>query len=250
MNDMIKIIKSNEHYHNEEDWFSTYWHFSFAHYQDPHKMNFRPLRVFNDDIIQPATGFDFHPHRDMEIITYVGKGKREHRYNQGNRDVIHPGEVQRRRMMTAGSGILHSEYNRSKDKPLRLLQMWIFPSKRELEPSWQQRQFGKQGKANKLLPVVMPENAKEDGQALHMHQDSAIYVSYLTKEGSKVEHALALGRKTYLFVIDARAQLLNGSTIETRGAAKIEKEGKLSIQAEKPTELILLDLPEKYAINN
>jgi quercetin 2,3-dioxygenase len=246
---MIKIIKSNEHYHNEEDWLSTYWHFSFAHYQDPHKMNFRPLRVFNDDIIQPATGFDFHPHRDMEIITYVSEGKLEHRYNQGNHDVIHPSEVQRM-MMTAGSGILHSEYNRSKDKPLRLLQMWIFPSKRELEPSWEQRQFGKQGRANKLLPVVIPENAKEDGQALHMHQDSAIYVSYLTKEGSKAEHALALWPKTYLFVIDARAQLPNGSTIETGGAAKIEKEGKLSIQAEKPTELILLDLPEKYAINN
>jgi quercetin 2,3-dioxygenase len=249
MNDMIKIIKSNEHYHNEEDWLLTYWHFSFAHYQDPHKMNFRPLRVFNDDVIQPATGFDFHPHRDMEIITYVSEGKLEHRYNQGNHDVIHPGEVQRM-MMIAGSGILHSEYNRSKDNPLRLLQMWIFPSKRELEPSWEQRQFGKQGRANKLLPVVMPENAKEDGQALHMHQDSAIYVSYLTKEESKVEHALALWPKTYLFVIDARAQLPNGSTIETRGAAKIEKEGKLSIQAEKPTELILLDLPEKYAINN
>jgi quercetin 2,3-dioxygenase len=247
---MIKIIKSNEHYHNEEDWLSTYWHFSFAHYQDPHKMNFRPLRVFNNDIIQPATGFDFHPHRDMEIITYVSEGKLEHRYNQGNHDVIHPSEVQRMMMMTAGSGILHSEYNRSKDKPLRLLQMWIFPSKRELEPSWEQRQFGKQGRANKLLLVVMPENAKEDGRALHMHQDSAIYVPYLTKEGSKAEHALALWPKTYLFVIDARAQLPNGSTIETRGAAKIEKEGKLSIQAEKPTELILLDLPEKYAINN
>jgi quercetin 2,3-dioxygenase len=247
---MIKIIKSNEHYHNEEDWLSTYWHFSFAHYQDPHKMNFRPLRVFNDDIIQPATGFDFHPHRDMEIITYVSEGKLEHRYNQGNHDVIHPSEVQRMMMMTAGSGILHSEYNRSKDKPLRLLQMWIFPSSRLLEPSWEQRQFGKQGRANKLLPVVIPENAKEDGQALHMHQDSAIYVSYLTKEGSKAEHALALWPKTYLFVIDARAQLPNGSTIETGGAAKIEKEGKLSIQAEKPTELILLDLPEKYAINN
>lgn len=95
---MIKIIKSNEHYHNEEDWLLTYWHFSFAHYhQDPHKMNFGPLRVFNDDVIQPTTGFDFHPHCDMEIITYVGEGKLEHRYNQGNRDVIHPGdEVQRR----------------------------------------------------------------------------------------------------------------------------------------------------------
>jgi quercetin 2,3-dioxygenase len=241
---MIKIIKSGEHYHNEEDWLSTYWHFSFAHYQDPEKMNFGPLRVFNDDIIQPGTGFGFHPHRDMEIVTYVIDGELEHKDNQGNQGVIHPGEIQR---MTAGSGILHSEYNHSKEKPLRLLQMWLFANKRGLAPSWEQRQFGKEARKNKLLPVIVPENTN-DGQALHIHQDAAIYVSSL-EAGSKVEHKLAQGRKAYVFVIDGKVQLGNNS-METRDAARIENEDKISIKADKPAELILLDLPEKYAINN
>jgi quercetin 2,3-dioxygenase len=241
---MIKIIKSGEHYHNEEDWLSTYWHFSFAHYQDPDKMNFGPLRVFNDDIIQPGTGFDLHPHRDMEIVTYVIDGELEHKDNQGNHGVIRPGEIQR---MTAGSGILHAERNRSKDKPLRLLQMWIFANRRGLDPSWEQRRFDREARSNKLLPVIVPENEK-DGQALHIHQDAAIYISSLAP-GSRVEHRLAKGRKAYVFVIDGRAKL-NGSAAETRDAARVENESRLEIQADRPTELILLDLPEKYAINN
>jgi hypothetical protein len=241
---MIKIIKSSEHYHNEEDWLSTYWHFSFAHYQDPQKMNFGPLRVFNDDIIQPGTGFDFHPHRDMEIVTYVIDGELEHRDNKGNQGVIQPGEIQR---MTAGSGILHSEYNHSKEKPLRLLQMWMFADRRGLEPSWEQRRFDKAARSNKLLPVILPKNAK-DGQALHIHQDAAICVSSLAP-GSRVEHRFARSRKAYVFVIEGKVKL-NNSAMETRDAAKIENENKLAIQADRPTELILLDLPEKYAINN
>ncbi|HEX2013952.1 MAG TPA: pirin family protein [Nitrososphaera sp.] len=241
---MIKIIRSNEHYHNEQDWLSTNWHFSFDHYHDPQNMNFGPLRVFNDDIIKPGTGFGYHPHRDMEIITYVIDGQLEHRDNQGNQGVIQPGEIQR---MTAGSGILHSEYNHSKEKPLRLLQMWIFANKRDLKPSWEQRQFAKRERMNRLLPVIVPENAT-NGQALHIHQDASIYISSLS-EGGNVEHELAPGRKAYLFVIDGKV-LLNGSTLETRDVARIEKEETLSLQAEKPTELILLDLPEKYVINN
>ncbi|HEU4605976.1 MAG TPA: pirin family protein [Nitrososphaera sp.] len=241
---MIKIIKSGEHYHNEEDWLSTYWHFSFAHYQDPEKMNFGPLRVFNDDVIQPGTGFGFHPHRDMEIITYVIDGELEHKDNQGNHGVIQPGEIQR---MTAGSGIMHSEYNHSKERPLRLLQMWLFANRRGLDPSWEQRRFGREERANRLLPVIVPENAN-DGQALHIHQDAAVYVSSLAP-GNRVEHKLAMGRKAYVFVIEGKIKLNNGA-METRDAAKIENESTLSIQAEKPTELILLDLPEKYAINN
>lgn len=241
---MIKIIKSTEHYHNEEDWLSTYWHFSFAHYEDPDKMNFGPLRVFNDDIIQPGTGFDLHAHRDMEIVTYVIDGELEHRDNQGNHGVIQPGEIQR---MTAGSGILHSEYNHSKEKPLRLLQMWIFANRRGLDPSWEQRKFDKAARLNRLLPVIVSENV-QNGQTLHIHQDAAIYVSSLMP-GIRVEHKLGRGRKAYVFVIEGGATL-NDNSMETRDAAKIEDESKLTIQAEKPTELILLDLPEKYAINN
>ncbi len=241
---MIKITKSTEHYHNEEGWLSTYWHFSFAHYQDPQKMNFGPLRVFNDDIIQPGTGFDLHPHRDMEIVTYVIDGELEHKDNQGNRGVIQPGEVQR---MTAGSGVLHSEHNHSKEKPLRLLQMWIFANRRGLDPSWEQRRFSREERMNKLLPVVVPENSKE-GKALHMHQDAAVYVSSLAP-GIRVEHNLAKDRKAYVFVIDGKIKL-NDNLMETRDAAKVENESRLSIQADRPAELMLLDLPETYSINN
>jgi len=242
---MIRIIKSNEHYHNEEDWLSTNWHFSFDHYQDPQNMNFGPLRVFNDDIIKPGTGFGFHPHRDMEIITYVIDGELEHKDNQGNQGVIEPGEVQR---MSAGTGIMHSEYNHSKEKPLRLLQMWILANKRSLEPSWEQKKFTRKERANKFLPIVVPENVS-NGPALHIHQDASIYVSSLA-DGGRVEHKLPQGRKAYLFVIDGKIQLNDRNSLETRDVARIENETKLSIKADRPTELILLDLPEKYAINN
>jgi quercetin 2,3-dioxygenase len=237
---MIKITRSNEHYHNTDvDWLSSYWHFSFDHYQDPEKMNFGPLRVFNDDIIQPGTGFGLHPHRDMEIVTYVIDGQLEHQDNQGNRGVIQPGEIQR---MTAGTGILHSEHNHSKQKPLRLVQLWIFANKRGLEPSWEQKQFEKAQRQDRLLPVIVPENAS-DGGALHIHQDASIYISSLSK-GAKVEHALAPGRKAYLFVIEGDANV-NGNKMTTRDSARIESERKIEISATAPAELILLDLPER-----
>jgi redox-sensitive bicupin YhaK (pirin superfamily) len=177
-------------------------------------------------------------------VTYVIDGELEHKDNQGNHGVIQPGEVQR---MTAGSGIMHSEYNHSKDKPLRLLQMWLFANRRGLDPSWEQRKFDKKERSNKLLPVIVPEGAS-DGQALHIHQDAAVYVSSLPP-GGKVEHKLVKGRKAYVFVIEGRAKL-NGDAMETRDAAAVENESRLAIEADKPTELILLDLPEKYAINN
>ena len=241
---MIKAIKANEHYKNEMDWLSTYHHFSFADYYNPEKMNFGPLRVFNDDIVKPGTGFDFHPHQDMEIVTYLIEGELEHKDNQGNQGVIYPGEVQR---MTAGSGILHSEFNHSQEKPLRLLQMWVFANKKGLPPSWEQKKFSKEERINKLVPVVTSENTK-DGNALRIHQDATFYLSTLTA-GGRVEHKLNIGRKAYLFVIDGIMKL-NGTLMQTRDAAMIEKENDLMIKAEKPTEIILIDLPEKYAINN
>jgi len=207
-------------------------------------MNFGPLRVFNDDTIQPGKGFDFHFHRDMEIITYVIEGELEHKDNQGNHGVICPGEVQR---MTAGSGIMHSEFNHSKEKPLRLLQMWVFANKKELIPSWEQRKFTREERTNKLLPVVVAEKTK-DGNALHIHQNASFYLSTLTP-GSTVEHKLGIGQKSYLFVIDGEIQI-NNNLMQTRDAAMIERENNLIIKADKATELILIDLPEKYAVNN
>ena len=241
---MIKTIKANEHYKNEMDWLTTYHHFSFADYYNPEKMNFGPLRVFNDDTIKPGTGFDLHPHRDMEIITYLIEGELEHKDNQGNHGVIYPGEVQR---MSAGSGIMHSEFNHSSEKPLRLLQMWVFANKKGLQPSWEQKKFSKEERVNKLVPVVTSEKATVDN-ALRIHQDASFYLSSLTA-GGQVEHKLNSGRKAYLFVIDGEIKL-NGNIMQTRDAAMIEKESLLAIKADKASEIILIDLPERYAINN
>ncbi len=239
----IEIIRSGEHYENRTDWLRTFHHFSFADYQNPNKMNFGPLRVFNDDEIQPATGFDFHHHSNMEILTYVIDGELEHKDNQGNHGVIYPGEVQR---MTAGSGIMHAESNHSKDKPLRLLQMWVFANKRNLAPSWEQKKFTKKERTNKLVPVVVSED-NPNTNALHLHQDATFYLSTLTANG-QVQHKLEPGRKSYLFVIDGKIRLGN-HVMQTRDAAMISQENNLVIRAEEPTELILIDLPEKYAVN-
>ncbi|MDE1826988.1 MAG: pirin family protein [Thaumarchaeota archaeon] len=241
---MIQTIKANEHHKSEMDWLSTCYHFSFADYFDPKKMNYGPLRVFNDDIIQPGQGFDLHPHRDMEIVTYVIDGELEHKDNRGNKGVIRPGEIQ---VMTAGSGIMHAERNRSIEKPLHLLQMWVIPDKKELAPSWQQKAYSKEQRLDKLLQVVSPVDSSSNG-ALTMHQNASFYVSSLTP-GAEISHKMQPGRKAYVFVIDGKVRI-NGITLQERDAAKIEDEHKLAIKSEKQTELILIELPEKYAVKN
>ena len=239
---MIRIIPSDEHYRNQSDWLDTTHHFSFGEYFDPNKMNFGPLRVFNDDIISPGKGFDFHQHADMEIVTYVIDGILEHKDSLGNIGTVVAGEVQR---MSAGTGIMHSEYNGSKSEPLRLLQMWVFPNKKGLQPSWEQKKFSKEERSNKLFLVVASDNAMTE-KSLHIHQDVYFLVSSLTPNGM-IERKLNPGRKYYLFVIDGKIQL--GSNImKTRDAARIEKEEKISIKAVKPADVILIDLPEKYSI--
>ena len=240
---MIKITRSDEHYRNKQDWLDTIHHFSFGEYFDPNKMNFGPLRVFNDDMISPGTGFDLHQHHDMEIVTYVINGILEHKDSLGNTRVIESGEVQR---MSAGTGITHSEYNGSKTESLRLLQVWIFANKKNLTPSWEEEKFSKQERSNKLLLVVAPDDTMTE-RSLHIHQDVYFFVSSLS-EGALVDRNLDLTRKGYLFVIDGRLEL-NGNVMRTRDAARIENEKRLSIEAMTPTELLLIDLPEKYTFN-
>ena len=240
---MIRITRADEHYRNKIDWLDTMHHFSFGEYFDPNKMNFGPLRVFNDDIISPDKGFDFHQHYDMEIVTYVIHGTLEHKDSLGNTGVVEAGEVQR---MSAGTGIMHSEYNGSKSEPLRLLQIWIFPNKKNLVPSWEQKKFSKEERLNKLSLVVAPDNTMTE-KSLHIHQDVYFFVSSLS-EGATVERKLDFSRKAYLFVIDGKLEL-NGNIMKTRDAARIENEKSVSIEASIPTELLLIDLPEKYAYN-
>jgi len=238
---VIKVIPSAERYHFETDWLSTYWHFSFDHYYDPENVNFGPLRVFNDDVIRPAGGFPQHSHREMEILTYVIEGQLEHQDSLGNRGLISPGELQR---MSAGKGIRHSEYNASKTEPVHLLQFWIEPAVRGLEPSWEQRQFSRAERAGRLLLVASgqpaPAGRPQDG-ALRIHQDANVYVASLEK-GDKVAHELAPGRRAYLFVISG-AVTLNAQPLAAGDQARATDEKKLSLAADSPTELLLVDLP-------
>ena len=232
---MIKVIKSEDRYHADFGWLSTYWHFSFDTYHDPSNMSWGALRVFNDDVIRPGQGFGSHPHRDMEIVTYVLEGELEHRDNQGNTGVVHPGEVQ---VMSAGTGIDHSEYNHSKEHPVHLLQLWIMPRTKGLKPRWEQRQFTQAERSGTLLPVV------SDGEVpgtLHIDQNAAIYIATL-KAGQSVVHKSRPGRKAYVFVIAGEFSL-NGAPVKAGDQARISDEPELNLKAVEDGEVILLDLP-------
>ncbi len=232
---MIQVIRSEERYHADMGWLSTYWHFSFAEYYDPANMNWGALRVFNDDVIRPGQGFGAHPHRDMEIVTYVLEGELEHRDNQGNTGVIHPGEVQ---VMSAGTGIFHSEYNHSEDRPVHLLQIWILPRTKGGKPRWEQRRFAVAERRGILLPVV---SAGDVQGTLAIDQDATIHVSSL-RAGQAVVHRSRAGRKAYLFVIGG-ALAVNGTPLGPGDQARIADEPELNLAAAQEAELILLDLP-------
>ncbi len=232
---MIKVIRSHERRHADRGWLSTYWHFSFDDYYDPANMNWGPLRVFNDDTIQPGKGFGQHPHRDMEIITYVLEGELEHKDSQGNRGVLRPGEVQ---VMSAGAGIVHAEYNHSAEHPVHLLQLWVLPRTRGLKPRWEQRQFTLSQQKGKLLPVVSP--GKLSG-TLAIDQDATIYVA-APGAGQTLIHASSPDRKAYLFVISGSVGL-NGTALGPGDQARIDREPQLTLKTEKESRLMLLDLP-------
>lgn len=232
---MIKIIPSSERHHSNFGWLDTHWHFSFDSYYDPENMNWGALRVFNDDIIEPGQGFGMHPHRDMEIVTYVLEGELEHQDSNGNRGVVHAGEVQ---VMSAGTGILHSEYNHSKENPVHLVQLWILPRTERLKPRWEQRRFSLRERSGKLLPVVSPGDLEG---TLSIDQDAQIFVSAL-QSGQEVVHRTRAGRKAYLFVTAGNASV-NGSALSAGDQARIADEPELKIQTQQGSELMLLDLP-------
>jgi redox-sensitive bicupin YhaK (pirin superfamily) len=236
---MIQIIKSGDRYHADHGWLSTWHHFSFNDYFDPNNVQFGALRVFNEDIVQPASGFPPHPHRDMEIVTYVLDGELEHQDNQGNRGHILPGEVQ---VMSAGTGIVHAERNPSPETPLHLLQIWVMPRTRGLKPRWEQQRFEPAARRNALLPVVTPAGAPAAGPSrLQIDQDATFFVSTV-EEGKSLTHKSAGGR-AYLFAISGALEV-NETLIETGDQARITDESTLTITARKGvTELILIDLP-------
>ena len=232
---MITIRKATERGSTRMGWLTSYHSFSFNRYYDPEHVHFGPLRVLNDDFVAPGTGFGMHPHDNMEIITYVLSGEVEHRDSTGTHSVIRAGDVQR---MSAGTGVVHSEYNRSTDEELHLLQIWLLPYKRGLAPSYDQRSFDAARRRNTLLRVV---DGDSRGDALTMHQHASMFVSAL-ENGKTVEHALDPGRGAYLFIAAGTASA-NGVQLEEGDAVMVRDEAILAVSATQDAELVLFDLP-------
>ncbi len=231
---MIKIRSAHERGHADHGWLVSNHSFSFADYHEPAYMGFRTLRVINDDRIAPGMGFGTHPHRDMEIFSYVLEGALEHQDSLGNGRVLKPGEVQ---LMSAGRGVTHSEFNPSPVEPARLLQIWIRPRERGLTPSYTEwRPRADQADAPKVL-VISPEG--RDGSA-RIHQDADIYRLRL-KPGASVTHELKPGRGAWLQVAEG-ALTLNDVSLKTGDGASVEEPGALRFVASQPTEALLFDL--------
>ena len=231
---MIQIRSAQECGGGDHGWLKTHHTFSFGEYWDPKWMGFRSLRVINEDWVAPNTGFPTHPHRDMEIITYVLEGKLEHKDSLGTGSVILPGDGQR---MTAGSGIRHSEFNPSKTDAVHLLQIWIQPEKAALAPSYEQKSFLEAEKKGKLRLIASRDAS--DG-SVKINQDAKLYVSLL-KPGEKVAHDFGAGRHGWLQVARGAVEL-NGKKLAQGDGAAISDEKTVNINGVEDAEVLLFDL--------
>ena len=232
---MVTIRPSKERGHADHGWLDTRFSFSFADYYDPNHMGFRPLRVINDDRVAAGAGFPMHPHRDMEIITYMLEGAIAHQDSMGHGAQVRAGEVQR---MTAGRGILHSEFNPSTTQAAHLLQIWIVPRARGLEPSYDQKLFGPQAKQGRLLLIASGDG--RDG-SLHIQQDADVFATRLSA-GEKVERKLAPGRHAWVQVARGEA-LLNSRPLKEGDGAALSDEPAVALEGVTEAELLVFDLP-------
>jgi redox-sensitive bicupin YhaK (pirin superfamily) len=232
---MIKIRKSQQRGHANHGWLDSYHSFSFANYYDPEHMGYSVLRVINEDVIAPAKGFGMHPHRDMEIITYMLQGALRHEDSLGNGSVIKAGDVQR---MTAGTGIVHSEFNASSTEPAHLLQIWLLPERNNIDPGYEEKHFDTAEKQGRWRLI-----ASHDGRegSLLIHQDIALYATVLAK-GERVSYDMSAGRSLYFQVVRGSVDL-NGETLVAGDAAKVDMQQAIAIQVLEPAELLLFDLP-------
>ena len=230
----LTVRRSSERGHADHGWLDTHHTFSFADYYDPAHMGFRSLRVINQDRIAPGRGFPTHPHRDMEIFSYILDGVIAHRDSMGNGRELRPGEIQ---LMSAGTGVTHSEHNPDPDAPLHLLQIWIEPAQRGLQPSYTEWKPAEDGAVGKDVVVISPDG--RDGSAV-IHQD-AVVRRLLLETGDEVHHEVQSGRGAWLQVIRGQIDAADQSLTAGDGAAT-DDVGILPLVARAPSEALLFDL--------
>jgi redox-sensitive bicupin YhaK (pirin superfamily) len=232
---MIELRKAADRGHANHGWLDSYHSFSFADYYDPAHMGYGPLRVINEDRVQPGMGFGTHGHRDMEIVSYVLDGRLEHKDSMGNGSIIAPGDVQR---MSAGRGVTHSEYNPSRNEGVHFLQIWIQPKITGIAPSYEQVRIADDAKRGRLKLIASPDGA--DG-AVTIHQDARIYAALLDGADAAA-HPLAAGRRAYVHV--ARGSVsVNGTPLAAGDAAKFAAESIVALDRGRGAEVLLFDLP-------
>jgi redox-sensitive bicupin YhaK (pirin superfamily) len=229
----MKILKANERGHANLGWLDSYHTFSFGEFYNPAQMGYRSLRVINDDLVMPGGGFGTHPHRDMEIITYILSGSLEHKDSMGNGRVIRTGDVQ---YMAAGTGVQHSEFNPAKDEAVHLLQIWIKPDRPGLTPRYAEKSF--QNAPTGQLHLVTSKTG--EANSIPINQDANLWLAKLEK-GETVTHRLAPGRNAWVHVAEGEITL-NGETLNGGDAASVNGETALELSTNKSAQVLLFDL--------
>jgi quercetin 2,3-dioxygenase len=232
---MNEIRRSNERGLADHGWLKSFHTFSFADYYDPRQMGFGPLRVINEDRVAAGAGFGTHGHRDMEIISYVLDGELAHQDSMGNGSVIRPGDVQR---MSAGTGVRHSEFNGSKERPVHFLQIWIEPQQRGIEPGYEEKRFSAQDKRGQLRLIASPDRA---AGSLLIHQDARVYAGLFTG-AEQAQLALDPQRQAYVQVARGRITA-NGEALQTGDALKVTRADRLTLSQGEDAEVLVFDLP-------
>lgn len=233
---MEKVIhKADSRGHANHGWLDAHHSFSFANYYNPERTRFGVLRVLNDDIVQPGEGFGTHPHDNMEIVTIPLKGELAHKDSTGNKEVIHPNEVQ---IMSAGSGLTHSEFNNSKTDEVNLLQIWVFPKEKNIKPRYDQKVFEPSGRLNKIQTLVSPKDEK----ALWINQDAYFSRTDIEK-GKSVDYELNTKKNgVYIFVIEGKIEI-EGDMLSRRDAIGIQETERIKIKAEDNSEVLIIEIP-------
>ncbi|HMQ68201.1 MAG TPA: pirin family protein [Ignavibacteria bacterium] len=233
---MEKVIhRAKDRGHANHGWLDAHHSFSFANYYNPEKTRFGLLRVLNDDVIQPGEGFGTHPHDNMEIVTIPLKGELAHKDSTGNKEVIHRNEVQ---IMSAGSGLTHSEFNNSNTDEVNLLQLWVFPKEKNIKPRYDQKEFDPSERINKIQTVVSPN----DDKSLWINQDAYFSLTNPEKDNEVVYNINKNGNGVYVFVIGGKVEI-DGDVLSGRDAMGIQNTDKVKLKAEENSEVLIIEVP-------